>query len=475
MQRKQTKIIATISDRRCDLEFIESLYKAGMNVVRLNTAHQTPADTLKVVENVRKVSDEIALLLDTKGPEIRTTSVTEDIVLNDKDIIRITRDGEGTDAFGVSFSGLIDELTPGREILIDDGATKLRVIEKKSDELICESVDGGVIGNKKSLNVPGVHLSLPSLTAKDREYIEFAVEHEIDFIAHSFVRNRDDVMAVQSILDTHNSPVKIIAKIENQEGINNIDEILDCVYGIMIARGDLGIEIPAAEVPLVQKMMIDKCIIRARPVITATQMLHSMIDNPRPTRAEVSDIANAVLDGTDALMLSGETAYGKYPLESVKAMYDIACRIEASKEELKDHQFYSNEQGHIVSNYLAKTAVHSARDLKAKAILSDTMTGYSARYVSSYRSKVPVCARTHDKRVVRELALSYGIIPFYTERSEDTDTLVRQSMSQLITLGVVTETDLVLILASSPERTSGANLIELNTPINCMKHKINMK
>ena len=466
MQRKKTKIIATISDRNCAPEFIKSLYKAGMNVVRLNTAHQTPEDTLKVVNNVRAVSDEIALLLDTKGPEIRTTSVSENILLKDKDTIRLTRDGGEEGTFSVSFTGLIDELKVGTDILIDDGATKLQVIEKKSNELVCKAIDDGIIGNKKSLNVPGVHLSLPSLTAKDREYIEFAIKHDIDFIAHSFVRNRDDVMAVQSILDTHNSPVKIIAKIENREGIDNIDEILDCVYGIMIARGDLGIEIPAAEVPLIQKKMIDKCITRARPVITATQMLHSMIDNPRPTRAEVSDIANAVLDGTDALMLSGETAYGKYPHESVKVMCEIACKIEENTKDLREHEFYSAKHSHRISNYLAKTAVHSALDLGVKAILSDTTTGYSAKYVSSYRSKVPVCARTHEKRVVRELALSYGIIPFYTERNQDTDSLVTQAMDQLINLGVVSENDQVLILASSPERSNGANLIEINTPKN---------
>lgn len=471
MQRKQTKIIATISDRRCDPDFITSLYHAGMNIVRLNTAHQTPEDTLKVVNNVRAVSDEIALLLDTKGPEIRTTGISEDIILQKGETISLNRVPDCDEGFSVSFPNLIDELDTGKEILIDDGATKLRVIEKYRDKLVCEAVDGGIIGNRKSLNVPGVHLSLPSLTPKDREYIEFAVEHNIDFIAHSFVRNRDDVMAVQSILDTYNSPVKIIAKIENREGVDNIDEILDCVYGIMIARGDMGIEIMASEVPLIQKDIISRCITRARPVITATQMLHSMIDNPRPTRAEVSDIANAVLDGTDALMLSGETAYGKYPLEAVEAMYSIACTIEASNKDLHEHEFISNLQDHRVSNYLAKTAVNSALDLGAKAILTDTVTGYSARYVASYRSKVPVCARTHDKRVVRELALSYGIIPFYTERSQNTDLLVTQSMSQLINLGLVTKTDLVLILASSPERQSGANLIELNTPEKCLKSK----
>ncbi len=472
MQRKQTKIIATISDRKCEPEFIESLYKAGMNVVRLNTAHQTPVDTLKIVNSVRQVSDEIALLLDTKGPEVRTSNISEDIVLKDKDIIRITADGLEDDAFSVSYTGLIKELSVGSEILIDDGATKLKVVKKNAEELVCEAVDGGVIGNRKSLNVPGVHLTLPSLTPKDREYIEFAIEHDIDFIAHSFVRNRDDVMAVQSILDTHNSPVKIIAKIENREGINNLDEILDCVYGIMIARGDLGIEVPAAEVPLIQKKMIDKCITRACPVITATQMLHSMIDNPRPTRAEVSDIANAVLDGTDALMLSGETAYGKYPLESVLAMRDIALTAESSRGAPREHEFSSDDQIHKVSNYLARTAVHSALDLGAKAILTDTTTGYSARYVSSYRSKVPVCARTHDKRVVRELAISFGIIPFYTERSLNTDSLVTQSMSQLLKLKIVEETEMVLIIACSPDRISGANLIELNTPRNCLKGKI---
>ena len=467
MQRKRTKVIATISDRRCDVEFVRKLYKAGMNVVRLNTAHQTPADTLKVVNNVRKVSEEIALLLDTKGPEVRTCALEEDIVLEDGQLVRITAEGEEKGAFAVSYSGFIAELNIGAEILIDDGVTKLEVIEKKTGELICKAVEKGIIANKKSVNVPGVHLNLPSLTSKDREYIEFAIKNDIDFIAHSFVRNRDDAMAVQSILDTYNSPVKIIAKIENREGVDNLEEILDCVYGIMIARGDLGIEIEAAEVPLIQKDIISRCIVRAKPVITATQMLHSMIDNPRPTRAEVSDIANAVLDGTDALMLSGETAYGKYPRDAVKTMYDVACMAESSKTDVCEHEFYSPDQVHRISNYLAKTVVHAALDLGVKAILSDTFTGYSARYVSSYRGKIPVCARTHEMRVVRELALSYGVIPFYTPASEDTDSLVRQSLEQLLKCKIVEEDDMVLILASSPDKECGANLLEVNTPKRC--------
>lgn len=469
MHLKQTKIIATVSDRRCEPEFINELYKAGVNVVRLNTAHQTPEVTLGVIKNVRAVSDRIALLLDTKGPEVRTTGIDGKVILDQGQQIKLVKSGGGADSFSVSYPDLIDELSVGDDILIDDGSTHLQVIVKEEDHLLLKSIDGGEIGNKKSVNVPGVHLSLPSLTDKDREYIKFAAENDIDFVAHSFVRNKEDVLAVQDILDKNNGKSKIVAKIENREGVENLDEILDHAYGIMIARGDLGIEIPAEEVPLIQKQMIDRCITRAHPVITATQMLHTMIDNARPTRAEVSDVANAVLDGTDALMLSGETAYGKYPIESVNAMVKIASAAEVQRGDVRDHPFHDND--HALSNYLGRTAVRAALDMDAKVIISDTSSGYSSRVVSSFRGKIPICATTHDQSVVRLLALSYGVFPFYTEPAENTDIMVNNAITILLEKNMISENDLVLILASTPEKSSGSNIIEFNTPRDCLLGK----
>jgi len=299
MKRKQTKIVATISDLKCDVDFITELYENGMNVVRLNTAHQTQDDTLRVIENVRKVSDKIALLLDTKGPEVRTSDIDNPIDVLEGDEIYITSDKiDNVKLFNVNYDGFVNDVSIGQVILIDDGETGLKVVKKTESALICKVQNDSVIKNKKSVNVPDASIQLPSLTQKDIDYIKFAAENNLDFIAHSFVRNKQDVIDVQLILDKYNSNAKIIAKIENREGIDNAEEILDHAYGIMIARGDLGIEILAEEVPVVQKKLIDMCIRRAQPVITATQMLHTMIKNPRPTRAEVSDVANAVFDGT---------------------------------------------------------------------------------------------------------------------------------------------------------------------------------
>ncbi len=465
IRKKLTKVIATISDRRCEPEFIEQLHEAGMNVVRLNTAHQTQEETLKVIKNIRRVSEGIAILLDTKGPEIRTSDISEDInVITGDEVVIGT--GDGANVFNTTYKNLVTDVHVGSTILIDDGLVELEVISVSDSALICRAMNDGVIGNKKSVNVPGVHINLPSLSAKDRDYIKFAVENDIDFIAHSFVRNRDDVMAVQSILDTYNSKVKIIAKIENREGVENIGEILDCVYGIMVARGDLGVEIPLEQVPLIQKKLIKECIKRAKPVITATQMLHSMIENPRPTRAEVSDIATAILDGTDAVMLSGETAYGKYPLEAVKAMRSVAINVEAQHPPMAGYPVEVNE--YQVGNYLARTAVSGAIELGAKLILCDTETGFSARVISSYRGRIPVHACTHDMRVKRELALSYGVYASCVGRSANTDEMVRAEFKVLIDYNLIDPDDLVVILASTPDKKSGANLLEVNTARECI-------
>src|SRR5690554_3027530 len=322
-KHKHTKIVATISDKRCEVPFLKELYEAGMNVVRLNSAHLDEKGFMSIINNVREVSDEIAILVDTKGPEIRTTFAEGDIELKTGEEIKIVGNPDGIstrETVYISYPGIANEMNVGDDILIDDGEIDLNVIEVNKEYLICKVMNDGVIGSRKSVNIPGVRINLPAITERDKEFIELSVKNEVDFIAHSFVRNGEDVIAVQTILDSLKSPIKIIAKIENQEGVDNADEILEHVYGVMIARGDLGIEVPQEKIPAIQRMLIRKAIKYKKTVIVATQMLHSMIEYPRPTRAEITDIANAIYYRTDAIMLSGETTYGKYPVEAVRTM-----------------------------------------------------------------------------------------------------------------------------------------------------------
>lgn len=470
MKRKQTKIVATISDLKCDVDFLTELYESGMDVVRLNTAHQTHDDTLRVIQNVRKVSDKIALLLDTKGPEVRTCDMQETLNLKEGDEVLITSEKvDGKISFNVNYAGFTDDVDAGHIVLIDDGETGLKVTEKKDSTLVCSVLNDGEIKNNKSVNVPDVSIQLPSLTQKDRDYIKFAAENDLDFIAHSFVRNKQDVLDVQEILDKHGSCAKIIAKIENREGVDNIEEILDHAHGIMIARGDLGIEIPAEDVPVVQKQIIGICIRRAQPVITATQMLHTMIKNPRPTRAEVSDVANAVFDGTDALMLSGETAYGDYPLESVKTMASIALNVEAQKPHALTDKGYKDD---TVRCFLARNAVKAAVKLPVAAIVSDTHSGYSARILASFRSHVPIYVMCHKKEVMRRLSLNYGLYPDFIEAAETITDLTTRNLNYLVKETELNISDLVVLMAGNPQSTEAADFIEINTVANCVKNML---
>lgn len=473
MVKKQTKIVATISDLMCDVGHIKSLYEAGVNVVRLNTAHQKEEDTLKVIQSVRAVSDKIALLLDTKGPEVRTANLEAPLEVTEGETIRIYKDTvpAGARGFQTNYDGFVKEVAVGARVLIDDGETGLIVTNKTDSYLELKVGNSGKIKNRKSINAPGTALTLPSITDKDRAYIKFAAENDLDFVAHSFVRHKQDVLDVQAILDQHGSKAKIIAKIENMEGVQNIDEILDVAYGVMVARGDLGIEVPAEEVPVYQKMMIRKCIARAKPVITATQMLHTMIENPRPTRAEVSDVANAIFDGTDAVMLSGETAYGKYPLESVQTMARIANQIEKVKEKVRPQGAYATDNP--IRDYLAQAAIQAIDDLPVRAVVCDSLTGRSARIISTYRADVPLYVKAHNPRVVRQLALSYGVYPEYLELPKTTNELIVQSLQSLLKEGELKKEDLIVILAGSPgHQDSGSNILEINTVERSLKGRL---
>lgn len=462
---KHTKIVATVSDQRCEVEFIRSLYKAGMNVVRLNSAHMVEEGFNRVVGNTRAVSNHIALLMDTKGPEIRTTKTAQPLELKTGDRIKVmgNPDGETTrECICLSYKNFVADMSVGGELLIDDGDLDLKVIEKHSDYLVCEALNDATLGSRKSVNVPGVRISLPSLTEKDRISILYCIKNNLDFIAHSFVRCKQDVLDIQRILDEHNSPIKIIAKIENQEGIDNIDEILEVAYGIMIARGDLGIEVPQEKIPGIQRVLIRKCVEAKKPVIVATQMLHSMINNPRPTRAEVTDIANAIYYRTDALMLSGETAYGKYPVEAVATMTKIAAEAEKTKLAANDIRVPIVGNDLDVTSFLAKQAVKASSKLHVKAIITDSFTGRTARYLAAFRGTSTVYAICYHERLTRELALSYGVWAVYQEESKSEREYYFKALNELIKSGRITRSDMVAYLSGSFGEGGGTSFLEIN-------------
>jgi len=461
---KKTKIVATISDLRCSTDFIKTLYEAGMNVVRLNTAHQDLEASLKIIKNVREVSDKIPIMIDTKGPEIRTSAVTEKIQVKKDDIISVK--GGNADSIStpnciyVSYIDFAKEVPVGGCILIDDGALELIVEKIENDTLKCRVKNDGTIGNKKSVNVPAVSFKLPALNVKDKSYLDFAITNDIDFIAHSFVRNKEDIIEIQDYLRTHDSRIKVIAKIENQEGVDNIEEILDYAYGIMIARGDLGIEIAFEKIPGIQRMLINKCIERRKPVIVATQMLHSMTDQPRATRAEVSDVANAIFSCADAIMLSNETTTGKYPKEAVETMARIAEEVELTSLDKLDIpvKVLSTE----TSAFLSKSAVEAAMRLDAKIIIADTTTGRTIRNMSGFRGKKLIYAMCYDRRVARELALSFGVYAYFIESKASFDFLTL-SLNKLISAGALTEKDKVVVLGGNFGTSHGASHIEIST------------
>ena len=451
---KRTKIVATISDKRCEIGFLRELYEAGMNVVRLNTAHQTLDEAMKVVRNVRAVSDQIALLIDTKGPEVRTCDIVVPVRVEKGEIIFMTGDRTlvAEKLIHVSYEHFV------RDVLVDDGDVELIVRDKKENCLELEASNPGEIKDKKSINVPGVNMHLESLSDKDRKFIQFAMDNKLDFIAHSFVRNKQDVMEIQQILDEQHSNIKIIAKIENQEGVNHIDEILDHVYGVMVARGDLAIEIDAEKIPLIQRYIVNKCIESKKPVIIATQMLNTMIDHPRPTRAEVSDIANAVFSGTDAIMLSGETAYGDYPLEAVKVMSRVAEANESilPPDANRNLVRINNE----ITAALARVAVRMTTMLPIKAIVVDTNSGRTARYLSAFRGGLPVYARCYDEHVMRELALSFGVRPYFSVKPHSRDEFMRDIPQVLLQNGYQPE-DQILVIGGSFGHVRGASFLEV--------------
>lgn len=461
---KRTKIVATISDKRCDEEFIRELWKEGLNVVRINSAHLEIEGALRIIENVRKVSEQIGILLDTKGPEIRTTICDNPIVLKKGGRILMAGDPAGKSSekvIYVSYRKFVEEVPENTTILIDDGEIELKALNKQDGFLECSIENDGIVGSRKSVNLPGIKVCLPSLTEKDRAFIKMASENRVDFIAHSFVRSKQDVLDVQDVLTGLGSNIKIIAKIENEEGVDNFDEILENVYGIMVARGDLAIEIPYEKIPGIQRMIISKCINKRKPVIVATQMLHSMITNPRPTRAEISDIASAIYSQTDAIMLSGETASGKYPVEAVKTMTKVALEVENDKEKFIDLPS-GNNKGEI-SAYLAKVAVKTSVRVGARAIIADTVMGRTIRDMAGYRGFNPILAQCYLTSTMRELALSYGVYANYQERKKSVDDFLKIALTDLIRRHDMRKEDIIVVLAGNFSAGSGFSFIEVGS------------
>lgn len=462
--QKYTKIVATVSDKRCSVEFIKSLFDAGVNVVRMNSAHLDYEGFKKIVENTRAANKSIAIMMDTKGPEIRTT-VTADgnaVVYHTDDIVTISGNPDGItthDCICLNYPAIAPVLKPGDRLLIDDGEMEFEIVSVEKDIVTARANNDGEVGSRKSVNIPGVRIDLPAVTERDRRNIGYAVELGVDFIAHSFVRSAADVMEVQAILDTYGAETKIISKIENQEGIDNFDAILTASYGIMVARGDLGIEVAAERIPGIQAMLINKCIRKHKPVIVATQMLHTMIEHPRPTRAEISDVANAVYQRADAMMLSGETAYGKYPVEAVSIMTSVAREVESSLRSKMDVPPLLDAD---ITSFLAHEAVLSETKVGTKAIFTDAYRGQSARYIASFRGNNPTFAICHNRNVQRWLALSYGVAAFYYPQIADyMPHLSVEAVNEIVESGRLRPTDRLAYLTGTRD---GARALEILTP-----------
>lgn len=465
---KSTKIVATISDQRCEVDFIRTLFNEGMDVVRMNSAHLNAEGFTKIITNIRTVSEGIGILMDTKGPEVRTTTNKDDeeLLFETGDLVKIVGDAQGIttkDVIYVNYPNFVNDLKVGSDMLIDDGIVEICIKEKKDGYLIGEMQNNAKLGSRKSVNVPGIRINLPSLTERDKTNILFAIENNLDFIAHSFVRNKQDVLDIQSILDKHNSTIKIIAKIENQEGVDNLNEILEVAYGIMIARGDLGIEVPAEKIPSIQRQIIRRCVEVKKPVIVATQMLHSMIENPRPTRAEITDIANAIYYRTDAIMLSGETAYGKYPVEAVRTMTKVAREAESSKVAANDIRVPIKGDDLDVTSFLAKQAVRAASRLNVKAIITDSYSGRTARYLAAFRGNATVYAICYSPEVARMLSLSYGVWATHQPYQESRRGYFYEALAQLLKINLVTKEDMVAYLSGTYGEGGGTSFLEINS------------
>ena len=460
---RKTKIVCTIGPATNNEEMLRNLMLAGMDVARINFSHGTHEAAKEMVDRIKKVREEldipVAILLDTKGPEIRLKSFKDGKVMlkEGQTFTLCTDDVEGDDQMvSITYKNLPNDVNIGSRILIDDGLIELQVASIKSNRIVCIVNNGGEVSNSKGVNVPNVELSMPYMSEKDKSDILFGIEQGFDFIAASFVRTAEDVLEIRQILE-HNGgrDIAILAKIENAQGVKNIDSILNVADGIMVARGDMGVEIDMQDLPVIQKTLIKKTYRACKRVITATQMLDSMIRNPRPTRAEISDVANAIYDGTSAIMLSGETAMGKYPIEAVKTMASIAERTENDIDYKKKLKLFDSEGGLDVPSAISHATCTTAHDLGAAAIIALTYSGGTARQISSFRPACPIIAPTLSERARRQLNMSWGVIPISSEVAANSDELFDTSVDHAEKLGLVKKGDLVVITGGMPMGVAG--------------------
>ncbi|GGC93636.1 pyruvate kinase [Thalassobacillus devorans] len=470
---RKTKIVSTIGPASEQVETLTKLIEAGLNVARLNFSHGDYEEHGQRIKNIReaasKAGKNIAILLDTKGPEIRTGVMKDGgVKLEQGSTLYVSMEEvEGTsERISVTYPGLINDVHPGSKILLDDGLIELQVeeINTENKDIKTTVLNSGLLKTKKGVNVPNVSVNLPGITDKDAQDIEFGIEQNVDFIAASFVRRASDVLEIRELLEKHDAThIQIIPKIENQEGVDNIDEILAASDGLMVARGDLGVEIPAEDVPLVQKKLIRKCNQVGKPVITATQMLDSMERNPRPTRAEASDVANAIFDGTDAIMLSGETAAGNYPVEAVQTMNNIAKKTETGLDYKAILQERSKTSDMTITDAISQSVTHTAINLSVNAVVAPTESGHTARMISKYRPKAPIVAITSNERVLRQLSLVWGVHGVLGKRAATTDDMLGEAIDRGLASGVVNRGDRVIITAGVPVGESGTtNLMKVH-------------
>lgn len=470
---RKTKIVCTIGPASESIETLEQLIESGMNVARLNFSHGDFDEHRGRIENIkeaaRKTGKTISILLDTKGPEIRTGSFKNgEAELTEGSIVTISmHDIEGTaEHFSITYEGLIDDVHTGSKILLDDGLIELEVLEidHTSKKLKTKALNSGLIKNKKGVNVPNVRVNLPGITEKDAHDIEFGIEQGVDFIAASFVRRSSDILEIKELLEKHDAThINIIPKIENQEGVDNIASILEVSDGLMVARGDLGVEIPAEDVPLVQKDLITICNTAGKPVITATQMLDSMQRNPRPTRAEASDVANAIFDGTDAIMLSGETAAGNYPVESVQTMSNIAIKAETGLDHKTILRNRSKSVDMTITDAISQSVTHTAMNLTVSAIITPTESGHTARMIAKYRPQAPIVAVTFSEVVNRQLALVWGVHAVMGDKAHSTDEMLDIAVDRGLSTNLFERGSRVLITAGVPVGESGTtNLMKVH-------------
>ena len=467
---KKTKIICTLGPSTDKDGVLEELIKEGMNVARFNFSHGLHDEQKGRIDKLKEIrtrlNKPVAALLDTKGPEIRICEFADGkITLKEGQEFTLTADEiEGNEKIvSVTYKDLYKDVKPGNSILIDDGLIGLEVKKIKGHDIVCTVINGGVLGNKKGVNLPGVEVNMPFISPKDHDDILFGIKEGYDFIAASFTRTAADVKEIRDILEKNGGhDIKIIAKIENQQGVDNIDSIIEAADGIMIARGDLGIEVPAEKIPGIQRVLIRKCVEVKKPVIVATQMLHSMISNPRPTRAEVTDIANAIYYRTDALMLSGETAYGKYPVEAVQTMTKVAREAEKTKLAANDIRVPIEGNDLDVTSFLAKQAVKSSSKLHVKAIITDSYTGRTARYLAAFRGTSTVFSICYNPRVMRMLSLSYGVWAVHQPYNDSRRGYFYDALNELIKSGRITRNDMVAYLSGSFGEGGGTSFLEIN-------------